>query len=70
MCVARMGARRNAVRIFARRDMQKAYGNEMWVENLRWIVLPCMTRGIPRRVREDDIKRDFEGPGCEDMHIV
>ena len=45
MCVAGMGATRNAHRIFARRDMQKAYGDEMWVENFRLIVCTmCDTR--------------------------
>jgi hypothetical protein len=33
MCVAGMGATRNEHMIFARRDMQKAYEDEMWVGN-------------------------------------
>jgi len=36
MCVAGVGATRNAHKIFARRDIQKAYEDEMWLENLRY----------------------------------
>jgi hypothetical protein len=35
MCVAGMGATRNVLMICGRRDMQKAYGDDMWVGNLR-----------------------------------
>ena len=67
-----MGATRNVRMIFVRRDMQKAYGDEMWVENFRCNFYDmCDTRYIVRRrVREDDTAVDFDGPGCEDVHIV
>ena len=38
LSVAGMGETSNAHRIIARRDMQIAYWDEMWVENLRWSV--------------------------------
>jgi hypothetical protein len=69
MCVAGVRATRNAHKIFARRDIQKAYEAEMCLENLGVTFTTCVERGILGRVREDDITTDCDGPSCEDMLI-
>ena len=49
-----------------RKHMEMKCGWETWGATFT----TCVTRCVPRRVREDDIKLNFDGPGCEDMHIV